>query len=84
MTALLLSLCAALAGSMLFFAAIVAPTVFRSLPAAQAGPFLRALAGERHLESRLQGPVTGPRASARGPGGTSHGERGRPPRRAER
>ena len=43
MTALMLSLFAALAGSMLFFAAIVAPSVFRSLPAEQAGPFLRAL-----------------------------------------
>jgi len=32
-----------LAGSMLFFALVVAPTVFRALPAEQAGPFLRAL-----------------------------------------
>ena len=33
----------ALAGSMLFFAAAVAPTVFRALPAEAAGKFLRAL-----------------------------------------
>lgn len=33
----------ALIGSMLFFAAIVAPTVFRALPAEHAGPFLRRL-----------------------------------------
>lgn len=32
-----------LTGSMLFFALVVAPTVFRALPAEQAGPFLRAL-----------------------------------------
>ncbi len=43
MSALLLTLLAALAGSMLFFAAVVAPTVFRSLPADHAGPFLRQL-----------------------------------------
>ena len=33
----------ALLGSMLFFAAIVAPTVFRALPGDTAGPFLRRL-----------------------------------------
>ena len=43
MSAFLLTLLAALAGSMLFFAAVVAPTVFRSLPADHAGPFLRQL-----------------------------------------
>jgi len=32
-----------LAGSMLFFALVVAPTVFRSLPGEHAGAFLRAL-----------------------------------------
>ncbi len=32
-----------LIGSMLFFAAVVAPTVFRTLPAEHAGPFLRRL-----------------------------------------
>lgn len=32
-----------LIGSMLFFAAVVAPTVFRALPAEHAGPFLRRL-----------------------------------------
>ena len=32
-----------LVGSMLFFAIVVAPTVFRSLPGEQAGSFLRAL-----------------------------------------
>ena len=32
-----------LTGSMLLFALVVAPTVFRALPAEQAGPFLRAL-----------------------------------------
>lgn len=41
--ALSLFLVAVLAGSMLFFAAVVAPQVFRSLPADQAGVFLRAL-----------------------------------------
>ncbi len=43
MQGLLIFLFGALAGSMLFFAAAVAPTVFRSLPAEQAGAFLRAL-----------------------------------------
>lgn len=33
----------ALAGSMLFFAVVVAPSVFRALPAEQAGKFLRLL-----------------------------------------
>ena len=33
----------ALLGSMLFFAAVVAPTVFRALPGDAAGPFLRRL-----------------------------------------
>ena len=32
-----------LAGSMLFFAFVVAPTVFRALPGEHAGPLLRAL-----------------------------------------
>lgn len=41
-TALLLWLLGALIGSMLFFAAGVAPTVFRALPSEQAGRFLRA------------------------------------------
>lgn len=41
-TAVLLWLLGALIGSMLFFAAGVAPTVFRALPAEQAGKFLRA------------------------------------------
>ena len=44
MQGLLISLFGALAGSMLFFAFAVAPTVFRSLPAEHAGPFLRACA----------------------------------------
>ncbi len=39
----LIFLFGALAGSMLFFAFAVAPTVFRSLPAEHAGSFLRAL-----------------------------------------
>ncbi len=39
----LLGLLGVLIGSMLFFAAIVAPTVFRALPAEHAGPFLRRL-----------------------------------------
>lgn len=39
----LISLFGALAGSMLFFALAVAPTVFRSLPAEHAASFLRAL-----------------------------------------
>lgn len=38
----LLWLVGALAGSMLFFGVVVAPQVFRSLPAEQAGIFLRA------------------------------------------
>jgi hypothetical protein len=36
-------LVAALCGSMLFFAAVVAPTSFRALPAAMSGQFLRRL-----------------------------------------
>ena len=40
---LLIWLTGALAGSMLFFAIIVAPTVFRALPAEAAGSFLRRL-----------------------------------------
>ena len=43
MQGLLIFLFGALAGSMLFFAFAVAPTVFRSLPAEHAGSFLRAL-----------------------------------------
>ena len=43
MQGLLITLFGALAGSMLFFALAVAPTVFRSLPAEHAGSFLRAL-----------------------------------------
>jgi len=43
MQGLLISLFGALAGSMLFFALAVAPTVFRSLPPEHAGSFLRAL-----------------------------------------
>ena len=43
MQGLLISLFGALAGSMLFFALAVAPTVFRSLPAEHAGAFLRML-----------------------------------------
>lgn len=39
----LLGLLGVLIGSMLFFAAVVAPTVFRALPAEHAGPFLRRL-----------------------------------------
>ena len=42
-TFLLLGALGMLIGSMLFFAAVVAPTVFRALPAEQAGPFLRRL-----------------------------------------
>ena len=41
-SALLLIIISALVGSMLFFAATVAPTVFRTLPANAAGLFLRA------------------------------------------
>ena len=41
-SALLLIVISALVGSMLFFAATVAPTVFRTLPANAAGLFLRA------------------------------------------
>lgn len=41
--AALTGLLGALLGSMLFFAAIVAPTVFRALPGDAAGPFLRRL-----------------------------------------
>jgi len=41
-SALLLWVFGVLAGSMLFFAAAVAPTVFRALPAEHAGAFLRA------------------------------------------
>ena len=40
---LLIWLTGALAGSMLFFAVAVAPTVFRALPAEAAGSFLRSL-----------------------------------------
>jgi len=40
---LLIWLLGALAGSMLFFAVVVAPTVFRALPAESAGSFLRRL-----------------------------------------
>ena len=40
---LLIWLPGALAGSMLFFAIVVAPTVFRALPAETAGSFLRRL-----------------------------------------
>jgi len=40
---LLIWLLGALAGSMLFFAIVVAPTVFRALPAEAAGSFLRRL-----------------------------------------
>ena len=40
---LLIWLTGALAGSMLFFAIAVAPTVFRALPAEAAGGFLRRL-----------------------------------------
>lgn len=43
LTAILTWLLGGLAGSMLFFALVVAPTVFRALPAEQAGPLLRAL-----------------------------------------
>ena len=43
MQGLLISLFGVLAGSMLFFAVAVAPTVFRCLPAEHAGAFLRAL-----------------------------------------
>jgi len=43
MTVTLISLFGALIGSMLFFAAIVAPTVFQALPAEHAGKFLRRL-----------------------------------------
>ncbi len=42
-TLLLLGVLGVLIGGMLFFAAVVAPTVFRALPAEQAGPFLRRL-----------------------------------------
>lgn len=41
--AILLWILGGLAGGMLFFALVVAPTVFRALPAEQAGGFLRAL-----------------------------------------
>jgi hypothetical protein len=41
-TLLLICLAAGLLGSMVFFAAAVAPTVFRILPAEHAGKFLRA------------------------------------------
>ena len=40
---LLIWLPGALAGSMLFFAVVIAPTVFRALPAEAAGSFLRRL-----------------------------------------
>ena len=40
-----------LAGSMLFFALVVAPTVFRALPGEHAGPFLRALFPRYYLWS---------------------------------
>ena len=40
---LLIWLTGALAGSMLFFAVVIAPTVFRALPAEAAGSFLRRL-----------------------------------------
>ncbi len=43
MTALFLIVTAALLGSMLFFPVVVAPMVFRTLPAEQAGGFLRAM-----------------------------------------
>ena len=42
-----------LAGSMLFFAATVAPTVFRVLPAEQAGVFLRAFFPKYYLWGML-------------------------------
>ena len=42
-TAILLWVVGALAGSMLFFAIVVAPKVFQSLPPDQAGVFLRSL-----------------------------------------
>ncbi len=42
-TLALLGALGALIGSMLFFAAVVAPTVFRALPAEPAGKFLRRL-----------------------------------------
>ena len=42
-SALLICLVGALIGSMFFFAIVVAPTVFKSLPAEYAGTFLRAL-----------------------------------------
>ena len=42
LSGVLLWLVAALAGSMVFFGAIVAPLVFRTLPADSAGSFLRA------------------------------------------
>ena len=40
-------------GSMLFFAAIVAPTVFRALPGDAAGPFLRRVRSQISVISRL-------------------------------
>ena len=40
---LLIWLTGALAGSMLFFGVVIAPTVFRALPAEAAGSFLRRL-----------------------------------------
>ncbi|MEM9357171.1 MAG: DUF4149 domain-containing protein [Pseudomonadota bacterium] len=40
---LAVAIASAVLGSMLFFAAVVAPTVFRALTAEQAGSFLRAL-----------------------------------------
>jgi len=41
--AILLWLVGALAGSMLFFAIVVTPQVFKTLPQEQAGPFLRSI-----------------------------------------
>jgi lipoprotein signal peptidase len=43
MTELSALLCAASVGAMIFFSAVVAPSVFQTLPASNAGTFLRAL-----------------------------------------
>ena len=58
MSSLILWLLGALTGSMLFFAVTVAPTVFRSLPEAEAGRFLRALFPQYYLWGLILALIT--------------------------
>jgi hypothetical protein len=56
MPLLAFALVAAILGAMLFFVAVVAPTVFRTLPEAESGAFVRALFPRYYL---VLGPASG-------------------------